>query len=590
MKKTVRTLLLCALMSHACAHAGELPPAVAQGLQQALQQHWPQQNAQVSAQRQQRRADGGIVWLLQINRQGFVMLAEENGAARLLAYGQQGGADLFDEDAHDPLWLGGSPRADAAKPKAAQALPKAAPQLAPAAVVAPLTRSNWGQSGYYNDSTPPDGNTVPTGCVATAMAQVMRHFEHPLRPKPISISYQHQTTTADGQPLSYGTLSADLSQVEYQWQNMPDVLSAPHKPLADLMYQLGVSLKMRYRPGFSSNAYFDEIPRSLRNHFGYQSSDALFRSNYSAQAWQDLLANELRQQRVILMCGYDYKAGAGHCWVVDGMDERGFVHINWGWDGRYNGYFAADAPLVRSYDFSGYHHVYTVQPGCYQTPSHNLQTGGQAELKNSGFALENTFYWRRSGDPDWIVQRSTGASLNLSGLQADTPYEYKIESVCSRLGRSMSEVLSFRTPVAPRQYCQARGASSSYEWINLLASGTQQVQSGNNQGYADFSHIALSAKSGQALPLRLQAGYNGQPWPLYWNVWLDADNDGAFAAAELLWQGRASGEQNIAPLLPAGLQQGSYRLRVMMSYYPIGSACATLQYGEVEDYSVQIAP
>lgn len=592
-------LFACSLPTHAQAsqalQLSDLPAAVQSQTQAALARHWPGQTARISAIRKHAVAPEQAMYLLQVDGRGFLLLSQQGQNVKLAGYGLQGGEDLYPADGSLDLWLHAMGQQLLHTPPAASE-PAADPaafstqraELA-AGALGPFLRSNWGQSGFYNDSTPPDGNTVPTGCVATALAQAMRYYQHPLQPKKTTISYNHQTTTADGKPFSYGVLSADLSRVEYRWQEMPEVVASKNPQVADLMYHLGVSLKMRYRPGFSSNAYFDDIAPAMRNQFGYHISNQLFRSQYSTQAWQQMIDGQLEEQKIVVMCGYDYDKGAGHCWVVDGRDAQNFYHMNWGWDGRFNGYFALDQPAVMGYNFAGYNHIFTLQPSCLISPRHEVLADGKIKLSNAEYALRNDYAYRRAGESAWQNAGSSAGSLELSQLQPASEYEYKISSQCSSLGQGESAVQRFTTPV--RSYCRAQGQNSQYEWIAATQINGRWQSSGNNQGYADFSAnpLPLSAGAqGYALNLALNPGYSSGNYLLYWTVWLDSNQDGQFGSGELLWQTRAAGNQQVNLTLPAQLAAGNYRLRILMSYYPQNTACDALQYGEVEDYGLSL--
>jgi hypothetical protein len=578
-----------------------LPPAVQSLVDTTLLARWPQALgfAPVTAVRQEKVDESAALYVVQINYQGFMIFTEQRGVVKLVAYGQQGGEELNKQDGALANWLQAlaqqlkatpSKPAMTELPQAQAAQADSVPVAAPLAAIAPLTTTIWGQSGAYNDRTPPDGDTVPSGCIATALAQTLRFFEHPIEPRKTVLSYTHKTTTADGKPFSYGVLSADLTEVHYNWQDMVDKVDSANSPVADLMYHLGVGLRMRYRPGFSSNAYFDDIAPLLRNTFGYEASDQLFRSNYTAQAWQEKIRNELAAQRVVLMCGYDYNAGAGHCWVVDGIDDANFVHMNWGWDGRFNGYFSIEQPAVRGYDFSGSSHIFTLKPSCTVEAAHEVVGAAQVRLRNSGFALSNTFSYRVVGSSSWQVQSSTQSDVVLSGLQANANYEYKVSSQCSKLGRNESALKQFTAP-AGVQACAVKGGSSGYEWIQSITVNGNRNLSGANQGYADFSGFAVHGQAGQPLALTLTPGYSvATPYALYWNVWLDTNNDGVFGADDMLWSSRAAGELAAQINLPASLTAGNHRLRIVMSYYAFDAACGQYQYGEVEDYQLSVSP
>ncbi|MBI3228666.1 MAG: hypothetical protein HYZ45_00295, partial [Burkholderiales bacterium] len=148
----------------AAPHA--LPPKVQSLVDATLQQRWPEQQvfAPVTAVRQEKIDEQRSIYLVQINYEGFVILVEQGEQVRLVAYGQHGGEDLYPQDGALQEWLSaltrqlkkGQTKGDAESKPAAFSAP-----LAASVAITPLTTSTWGQSGFYNDATPPDGSTVP---------------------------------------------------------------------------------------------------------------------------------------------------------------------------------------------------------------------------------------------------------------------------------------------------------------------------------------------------------------------------------------------------------------------------------------------
>lgn len=212
----------------------------------------------------------------------------------------------------------------------------------------PMIKTKWNQSEPYNNAIPTLGtgySKFVTGCVATAMAQVM---------------YYHNTPEANGvgeygYTINYnGTMpvyfSANYATTYYDWNNMLleykngsyDSLQA--EAVATLMYHAGVSVKMNYNSSKSggSGASSAKIPAALIDHFGYdKSAYEASRKYYSDSEWEDLIYGELADGRPVLYGGQDYKGGGGHQFICDGYDAyRDFYSFNWGWGGFCDGYYA----------------------------------------------------------------------------------------------------------------------------------------------------------------------------------------------------------------------------------------------------------
>lgn len=200
--------------------------------------------------------------------------------------------------------------------------------------IEPMIKTKWDQNYPYNSLCPSVGNkNVVTGCVATAMAQVMKYWEYPLKGKG-SITFR---------PASVGQdLTMDFSATEFDWANMQNSYKAASatsiKAVATLMKACGYSVRMDYGLG-SSGAKSDDIDEALVTYFGYDSGvKRLKRSNYSNQDdWNEMIYNELATIGPIIYSGQS--TAGGHCFVCDGYDGNGMFHINWGWGGLSDGYF-----------------------------------------------------------------------------------------------------------------------------------------------------------------------------------------------------------------------------------------------------------
>ncbi len=217
--------------------------------------------------------------------------------------------------------------------------------------VNPLITTLWNQSPYYNALCPYD-NTYEeltiTGCVATAMAQVMKYHNYPTTGIG---SYSYNTNR-------YGTLSANFGATTYNWSAMPINVTSSNTAMATLMYHCGVSVKMNYNVASeggstaytlaSSNPICAE--NSLKTYFGYSTTlQGKSKSDYTDSEWISLLKTELNASRPMIYRGTG--TGGGHCFVCDGYDNSDYFHFNWGWGGSYDGYFLLTSlnPGTKSY-------------------------------------------------------------------------------------------------------------------------------------------------------------------------------------------------------------------------------------------------
>ena len=217
-----------------------------------------------------------------------------------------------------------------------------------AVIVSPLILTRWNQTPYYNDLCPMDNNRnerTVTGCVATAMAQVLKYWEYPVTGNG-SYSYSH----------THGEQSADFANTTYDWNNMPLELSASSSDIqktavAQLMYHCGVSVEMDYGVASTGGSgAFTISSRSnsthcaeyaLREYWGYKPTlQGLQKDKYKDEEWKKMLKDDLKAGRPIIYSGF---GDGGHCFVCDGYNEDDYFHFNWGWGGLYDGYFKLNA-------------------------------------------------------------------------------------------------------------------------------------------------------------------------------------------------------------------------------------------------------
>lgn len=210
--------------------------------------------------------------------------------------------------------------------------------------VSPLLNTKWGQDAPYNYYCPYNSfvsKTCPTGCVATAMAQVMKYWEWPTRGNG-SHSYSC---------WPYGTQSANFYNAYYHWYDMPNTNpSSSNQSIAKLMYHCGVSVEMDYGID-GSGAVIEDCVDALKDYFRYSTSVCYVeKGNYTDSQWRSLLKTELDNNRPIIYGGQG--SNGGHAFVCDGYNNSNYFHFNWGWEGNYDNYFSLSALSPDSYNYS----------------------------------------------------------------------------------------------------------------------------------------------------------------------------------------------------------------------------------------------
>ncbi len=291
---------------------------------------------------------------------GFVIVAGDDQALPILGYSEQSVFTLQGAPPALTKWLEGYRQQ-------IQAL-RADPQPTPAAVadawahwlatdvgapaiesgpqnVNPLLTTTWNQEPHYNALAPfdaPSGQRTVAGCVATAMAQIMKFWNYPANGTGFH-SYNHP---------KYGTLSANFGSTTYQWSQMPNQVNSPNNAVATLMHHCAISVDMNFDipANGGSGAYVISAASpvthcseyALKTYFGYRPTlQGVLRANYSDTQWLNLLRGELDAGRPILYAGFG--SGGGHAFVCDGYTTNNFFHFNWGWGGNSDGYFTVNA-------------------------------------------------------------------------------------------------------------------------------------------------------------------------------------------------------------------------------------------------------
>lgn len=288
---------------------------------------------------------------------GFVIVSADDDFQDILGYSTSGSFSADNMPDGLKCWLETlEAEMEAAKPFMAQARASRAEENTSGGQgdIAPLIKTTWDQGVPYNNKIPVQSTLysngkAATGCVATAMAQVMKYWQWPT-------GYLSGMYTNTNMP-SAGT---NLSLRKYTWSSMPehygeyssngdgtlDTIATYSNKAADevakLMYDCGVLCNMKW--GDSSSAENIRPLYVLTTNYKYNKyMHAEARDVYSHREFRDILLNELNNGRPMLYWAKN-KNGYGHYFICDGFDSAtGMFHFNWGWSGMYDGYYALSA-------------------------------------------------------------------------------------------------------------------------------------------------------------------------------------------------------------------------------------------------------
>ena len=276
--------------------------------------------------------------------QGFVIAAGDDCVPAILGYADRGTFVGDSLPANVKAWLDGYSDAIGRLQASGQQAPRRAPTHAAIPV---LLTCQWDQDYPYNMYCPQffdTGETCVTGCVATAMAQIM--YYHRVRSvRNVQANIPSYTCTTSWQNYGKMTVQGIPKNSPIDWNDMTDTYNsrstdAAKRAVANLMKYCGVSVEMDYGRSSTggSGAVSQHVVTALKKYFGYDAGASyVYRSNYSDDAWDELIYNELANGRPVHYSGRG--TSGGHAFVCDGYDGDGYYHFNWGWGGYCDGNF-----------------------------------------------------------------------------------------------------------------------------------------------------------------------------------------------------------------------------------------------------------
>ena len=299
------------------------------------------------------RAQGAIQDYYVFNagqNEGFVIISGDDRTVPVLGYAEHGSfdvdnlppamAELLDDYSHQ-----------------IEAIRNGAPVQARRAAhlqVPEFMTVKWNQYEPYYNKTPLGyytnrikGEHCVTGCVATAMAQVLYH-QHFVNATQATIpGYKNYYYWKSPTGEKYAYLEDVPAGTALDWGNMVDSYSgsesdAQKEAVANLMLYCGTAVNMKYHLS-ASTASVSSVPEALKIYFGYSSSTRyVTRSKYSDTEWDNLIYKEIQSLRPVIYGGQT-SGGAGHAFILHGYDGDGKYAINWGWGGLSDGFFTLDA-------------------------------------------------------------------------------------------------------------------------------------------------------------------------------------------------------------------------------------------------------
>lgn len=278
--------------------------------------------------------------------EGFIIMSGDDRTVPVIGYTDNGDFDYNELNPNMRHWL------DSRESELLELSTRTSDktiQRAPAIhdAIAKMVTTTWNQGWPYNNDCPNyfDKGRSVTGCVATAMAQVLYYQRaKSVKETQADMPGYNGWTDYNGKYLAVEGIPAG-SPID--WDNMLNSYSSSatakqQNAVAQLMHYCGVSVYMDYTNS-SSGAQSSNVPEAFQKYFGYGSKTRIiYQSSYSEDNWDKILYNELAQGRPFYLSGYNVDSSGqwnGHAFVCDGYDGAGCFHINWGWGGNSDGWY-----------------------------------------------------------------------------------------------------------------------------------------------------------------------------------------------------------------------------------------------------------
>lgn len=291
------------------------------------------------------------VYAFNVEGGGFALVCTGNGNTTVAGYSDSGEIDIDQMPDAMKTWLKGYQRAMAVSGSLETKEPGwVGPTVKP---VAPLLKTKWGQGAPFNSKCPSNGKqTAVAGCVPVALAQVLNYY-HQDRKGEGSLYYAHLDSETE--------YDIDYSSTTYDWKNMLNDYDAnaskvQKDAVGKLILECGIASKAKYGytetgatiPFVALNKYYNYECMFVPREYTY-SWDMFTESNYyiSTKKWMTMIQDELEAGRPIIYSATDVEGGVGviidpatsHCFILDGIDDQNYVHVNWGWAGTMDGYY-----------------------------------------------------------------------------------------------------------------------------------------------------------------------------------------------------------------------------------------------------------
>ena len=357
---------------------------------------------------------------------GFAIVSSDEKAPAVLAYSPDGRFDPSSDNPGFNWWLGAIKGAAHRDP----ILPD--PGRFPSSV-APLIKTKWGQNEPFRYMCPflkyepdlskygiylPDTTHNAVGCGPAAMAQYMYFYRFPDHGKgsgSVVVKYDQANVT----------LTVDFGAATYDWDNMLEDYSGGYtdrqgEAAAQLCYHAAVAAKANWN-SLGGSTFDSDILNAFIEHFGYNESARLLnRPLYDDVTWVEMIYESLSMGHPVLYSGKDinFEVGilVGHNFIIDGYDENGLVHVNWGWHGQQDGYYDIATLTVGKLSFDDWQGMYVDLYPDRETLRGDVDGNGSVDISDVSALIDYLLSGNSSG-------------VNLAGADVDGDGDVTISDV-----------------------------------------------------------------------------------------------------------------------------------------------------------------
>ena len=309
--------------------------------------------ADINKLKELKTADGYAIYGFDGN--GFAVISTDDASPAILGYSDSR-FDATTANTNFDWWLSMVNEAVVARAKVSKkpVRSKLPSSYGYAESVPALCETRWGQDAPYNNLCPTatDGKRTLTGCAATSTAQVLFYHRAPEHGTGSHTIYYPANNMAGMK------ISVDFEKDNYDWNAMLETYDSNYTTeegdaVALIMRDLGVAFDMEYGSDAEggSGALHENVAIGLQRYYGIDDAKYIVRKDYTDDEWMRIIYGQINDKQPLVYGGFDKSMG-GHSFVLDGYDADGKVHVNWGWNGSYDGYYEMFVLDPSAYKFS----------------------------------------------------------------------------------------------------------------------------------------------------------------------------------------------------------------------------------------------